>query len=133
MMLQVGVKVLLKSDDNKYLFLKRAASFGSGGQQWDIPGGRINVDESLDDALRREVREETDLELEQYELVAAQDIFAPDKDIHVVRLTYIGLAPKGKITISDEHAEYTWMTRDEAIKQPLDSYLAVVFEGSNRL
>lgn len=123
MTLQVGVKILLKSGSDKYLFLKRAESFKPGVQKWDIPGGRINVDETLDDALAREVYEETALKIDSYELLAAQDIFVEDKDLHVVRLTYIGKAIGDEITISDEHSEYKWMTKQQVINEPLDKYL----------
>lgn len=123
MTLQVGVKILLKSGSDKYLFLKRVESFKPGVQKWDIPGGRINVDETLDDALAREVYEETALKIDSYELLAAQDIFVEDKDLHVVRLTYIGKAIGDEITISDEHSEYKWMTKQQVINEPLDKYL----------
>jgi len=133
MILQVGVKVLLKSDNNKYLFLKRSANFKPGVQKWDIPGGRINVDEKLDEALAREVCEETGMELGKCELIAAQDIFAPDKDLHAVRLTYTAAALEESVTISNEHSEYKWMTKEEVIDQPLDSYVAMLFQDNSQL
>lgn len=100
MNLQVGVKALIERDGT-YLFLRRSADFKSGPQDWDIPGGRIEADEALADALRREVIEETGLSLDTIDtLLAAQDIFVPSKDLHVVRLTYLANAT-GDITISD--------------------------------
>lgn len=109
MKLQVGVKALIEQD-GKYLFLRRSADFKAGPQKWDIPGGRIDSDEALHDALERELREETALRLGRIErLITAQDIFVPPKDIHVVRLTYHASAT-GDVVISDEHDQYTWMT-----------------------
>lgn len=128
MKLQVGVKVLLVQD-NKYLFLRRSPSFKAGAQKWDIPGGRIETEEALLDALRREVYEETALELlDVSTLLAAQDIFAAEKDLHVVRLTYLASA-KGTIKISNEHDEYKWMDLQEILSDPnVDSYLRKVLE-----
>ncbi|MGE5298730.1 MAG: NUDIX domain-containing protein [Acidobacteriota bacterium] len=126
MELQVGVKALIEQD-GKYLFLRRDKAFQSGPQKWDIPGGRIKPEEALSDALIREVHEETGLELEQASvLLAAQDIFVPEKSLHVVRLTYSTVAV-GSVVLSEEHDDYKWMTRDEALAEPyIDSYLKEV-------
>ncbi len=128
MKLQVGVKALLVQD-NKYLFLRRSPSFKAGVQKWDIPGGRIEAGEALYDALYREIYEETALELiDVSSLLAAQDIFVTEKDLHVVRLTYLAKA-KGTIKISDEHDLYEWMDLQEILSDPnVDSYLRKVLE-----
>lgn len=126
MILQVGVKLLINDGSEKYLFLRRSPSFKPGIQKWDIPGGRINSDEPLDDALKREVREETGLEVESVELIAAQDIFVPAKDLHVVRLTYKGTTKSGEVKLSEEHSEYKWMTKEKVLTEPLDSYLEAI-------
>ena len=132
MELQVGVKALIVQD-GKYLFLRRDKAFQWGPQKWDIPGGRIKPEEALSDALIREVHEETGLELEQASvLLAAQDIFVPEKSLHVVRLTYSTVAV-GSVVLSEEHDDYKWMTRDEALAEPyIDSYLKEVLVEQRR-
>ena len=72
------------------------------------------------------------MELEKVEaLLAAQDIFAPDKDLHVIRLTYTGSAI-GEVTLSDEHDDYKWMTKAEIASEPLvDSYLKQILDEKN--
>ena len=128
MNIQVGVKALICRDD-KYLFLRRALTFRDGTQEWDIPGGRIEPAEALHVALAREVLEETGLVLDDTEvLLTAQDIFVPDSDVHVVRLTYRATAT-GTVVISDEHDGYKWMTRHEVLAEPyVDSYVRKVLE-----
>jgi 8-oxo-dGTP diphosphatase len=132
MRLQVGVKLLIEHD-GKYLFIRRAKAFKDGPQKWDIPGGRIEDGETLREALRREVREETSLVVVDNErILAAQDIFAPEKEIHVVRLTYLGMA-EGTIVLSDEHDSSRWMTLSEALDEDyVDSYLRRVLESLAR-
>ena len=128
MILQVGVKLLIKDSQGKYLFLKRSASYKTGSQPWDIPGGRINPDEPILEALTREIAEETGMTLtSDPTLIAAQDIFASEKDLHVVRLTYKGDAV-GEINVSDEHSEYEWLTIEEVLTQHVDSYLKDVLK-----
>lgn len=127
MELQVGVKILLKNKDGQYLVVCRnAEKYPEAGRQWEIPGGRINPGINLIENLRREVLEETGLEL-KYEpkLVTAQDILKPNK--HIVRLTYVGFAEEGPIKLSEEHTEYQWLSLEEISKlEPIDSYLKEV-------
>lgn len=131
MNLQVGVKVLIEKG-GRYLFLIRSQAFKAGPQKWDIPGGRIEVDEPLDQALAREVSEETGLVLSSsLELLAAQDIFASDKDLHVVRLTYLTRLDhsEGDVQISDEHDDYKWMSKADILaEEHVDNYLRDVVE-----
>ena len=124
--LQVGVKILLKNEDGKYLVVRRSAEkYPEVGAKWDIVGGRINAGFSLLENLKREVLEEIGLEI-KYEpkLITAQDILK--KEIHVVRLTYLGLAD-GEVKLSDEHSEYRWFSLEEISKlEPMDSYFKEV-------
>lgn len=123
MELQVGVKALLQNNEGKYLLLRRSSEkYPEAPQQWDIVGGRIDSGTSLFENLRREVMEETGLELQgEPKLVAAQDILRPPER-HIVRLTYIGKAD-GNPKLSGEHTEYKWFTREELERlENLDSY-----------
>lgn len=113
MELQVGVKVLLKNKANRYLLVKRSSlKYPEGFPEWDIVGGRINPGTLLLENLKREVKEETNLNLsEKIKLIAAQDILrVPGR--HVVRLTYLGEAD-GDPVLSDEHTEFKWFTMNE--------------------
>lgn len=127
MNLQVGVKALIKNSEDKYLFIKRSQLLGKEKEtQWDIPGGRIETNENLMEALAREIKEETGMDLfGEPELIAAQDIFVPAKDLHVVRLTYSAIS-EGEFKLSDEHVDYIWVTVKEAEKLNLDTYLRPV-------
>lgn len=109
--LQVGVKILLKNKENKYLLLQRSTEkYPEAGGQWDIPGGRIDIGTTLFDNLKREIKEETQLELvKQPKLLAAQDIILEDK--HVVRLTYVGEI-EGEPILDSDHTDYQWVSRE---------------------
>lgn len=111
--LQVGVKVLLKNPEGKFLVMRRSPEkYPESPLRWDIPGGRIDAGTTLMANLLREVHEETGLSLDGgAKLIAAQDIL---KNVgkHVVRLTYEGTA-EGEPTLSDEHVEYRWVSVEE--------------------
>jgi 8-oxo-dGTP diphosphatase len=126
--LQVGVKILLKNSGGKYLLLRRAKEkYPDVKDGWDIPGGRINVDTDLLENLKREIKEETGLELiGEPRLVAAQDIMKPDK--HVVRLTYVGEGD-GEIILSDEHDAFDWFSKEDLRRlENCDHYLLELIE-----
>ena len=129
MELQVGVKVLLKNPEGKYLLMRRSEQ-KYNSSKWDIPGGRINPGTSLGENLAREVMEETGLTLtSEPRVVCAQDIFATETR-HVVRITYIGAA-EGEPKLSDEHTEYRWVTFVELkamSADELDRYLKALLE-----
>jgi len=113
----VGVKILLRNKDGKYLLVRRSPDKypdASGG--WDIVGGRIETGSTLFDNLKREVKEETNLNLtEEPKLVSAQDILrVPGK--HIVRLTYTGLA-EGQVKLDEkENIEFEWLSINEIKK-----------------
>ena len=121
--LQVGVKVLLRNKDSKYLLLHRSPEkYPEVKDPWDIVGGRINPGTYLLDNLKREIREETQLDLiSEPKLIAAQDILRPDK--HVVRLTYIAEI-EGEPILDEDHTDYKWFTVEEmkGLGSQLDGY-----------
>jgi 8-oxo-dGTP diphosphatase len=125
MQLQVGVKVIIKNSNGLYLFLQKTELLQNETQQsWDIPGGRIDPNEPLLDALRREVSEEIGSELSgELQLINAQDIFVAAKDIHVIRLTYITTQDIDPITLSDEHQSYIWASAEDITALNVDPYL----------
>ena len=127
MELQVGVKIILQNTEGKYLMLLRSAiKYPEAGAKWEIAGGRINPGTSLLENLKREVIEETGLEVKgEPKLIAAQDIL---KTKHIVRLTYTGHAD-GEVKLSDEHTEFKWVGLEELKKlEPMDRYVKELLE-----
>lgn len=131
MNLQVGVKALIKNQNSQYLFLRRTMRLATDSDEtsWDIPGGRINADESLLDGLTREIEEEIGHTISTVPtLIAAQDIFVKAKDIHVVRLTYIIEENVPEILLSDEHDAHQWVSAPNLNNINIEPYLADVLK-----
>ena len=127
MELQVGVKVLLKNKEGKFLLIRRSPKkYPEVGPKWDIVGGRINPGTELMENLKREIKEEIGLEVAQDpKLIAAQDILrVPGR--HVVRLTHIGEI-EGEPKIDEESLEFGWFTMDQ-IKQMSEQELDIYFK-----
>ncbi|MDP3645990.1 MAG: NUDIX domain-containing protein [bacterium] len=128
MELQVGVKVLLKNREGKYLLMRRSPYEERGVGKWDIAGGRIEKGTEMMDNLAREVMEETGLTMKTApKLLAAQDIIWSDR--HVVRITYVADVD-GEPTLSREHSEYGWFTFDDMrTLDNMDDYLKVLLDN----
>lgn len=127
--LQVGVKALLKNKDGRFLLLRRnPKKYPEVELQWDIPGGRIDPGATLMENLKREIKEETALNLiSEPKLVAAQDILKI-AGRHVVRLTYIGEI-EGEPQIDAESLEFKWFRADELKhEKDLDGFLRELIE-----
>lgn len=120
--LKVGVKSLLINEEKEVLLVKRS-SFPEG--IWEIPGGRIDSHETLEEALKRELEEEVEIKsLDIIGILGAQDIFPEGGESHVVRITYISRVTSNLVTLSSEHSEFVWVKLDDIVKQtPIDPYL----------
>lgn len=70
--------------DGALLMVQRAHEPGKG--LWSLPGGRVKHGEFLADALRREVREETGLDVEVGELAGILEV--PGDEFHYVILDF---------------------------------------------
>jgi colanic acid biosynthesis protein WcaH len=84
------------------LFLRRNNK--PAKDQWWFPGGRIKKGESLEAALRREIVEETGLEITQHKLVNVYSRVFPER--HDVTIVYLCNCKEGKIKLNNEHSEY---------------------------
>ena len=111
---RVTQKALMVSG-GKILILKRALNEKSFPGLWDLPGGRLEHGESLEESLMREVKEETNLSVKILNLVSA---FSTEvKDGFGVFLIYRCKKNSDVIKICEEdHSEYKWETKEEIIK-----------------
>lgn len=92
---------------------------------WGIPGGKVKWGESSVDALRRELKEETNLDVGGIEFVLVQDCIHSKefyRDAHFVLLNYVCRC-EGDATLvqlNDEARDYRWVTLNEALELPLN-------------
>jgi phosphoglycolate phosphatase-like HAD superfamily hydrolase/ADP-ribose pyrophosphatase YjhB (NUDIX family) len=91
---------------------------------WGIPGGKIKWAESSEDALRRELKEETALDVTDIRFVLVQDCIHSKefyRDAHFVLLNYTCHAMgTPAVKLNDEAREFCWVTVAEALALPLN-------------
>jgi ADP-ribose pyrophosphatase YjhB (NUDIX family) len=88
--------------DGSLLFLRRKNNPAVG--QWWFAGGRIQKGESFEETLRREVKEETGLEIESYRFIKAYSRVFPER--HDITIAYLCKCRVAKIELDREHSEY---------------------------
>ncbi len=90
---------------------------------WGIPGGKIRRGEASIDALRREVREETALEIDDIRFVMVQDsIDSPEfmRPEHFILLNYLARATGTDVRLNDEAEEFRWLSPAAALAMDLN-------------
>ncbi len=95
--------------DGAVLLGRRANDPGRG--LWDLPGGFLQEGEDAEHALRREVREETGLELDNLEFIGTWNEAYWDRV--VLCLTWIASPAGGDERAGDDLAELRWFPADE--------------------
>jgi phosphoglycolate phosphatase len=103
--------------------------------RWGIPGGKIKRGEGSLDALRREIREETALGIDDVIFVMVQDcIDSPEfeRPEHFLLLNYVARALGTSVTLNDEAEEFRWLPVAEAraldLNEPTRILLAEAIE-----
>lgn len=96
-----GVEAMM-INDGALLLMKRNNDPAKG--MWWFPGGRIRRGETFEEALKREVTEETHINFEITRLIGVYNRIFPGR--HDVSIVYLCKATGTKIKLNKEHSEY---------------------------
>jgi 8-oxo-dGTP diphosphatase len=109
-----GVGALI-IDHDRILLVERGHEPLKG--YWSLPGGAVETGERMEDALRREILEETGLEVAVDHLLEVLERITPGEDgkaeYHYILIDYICHPTGGSLCASDDAARAEWFTEDE--------------------
>ena len=107
----LGVGALI-FDHDKLLIVERAGEPFKG--YWSLPGGILETGEKLDQGVRREVLEETGLEVEPLSVFEIFERIIPDAagrpEYHFVVIDYLCRAIGGRLAAASDVSRVAWVT-----------------------
>lgn len=116
---QKGKALLVRSDKwkNKYC----------------VPGGHIELGETIEDAIRREIKEETGLDIYDVEFALMQEFIFDEafhEKRHFIFLDFVCKtdASENKVVLNSESQEYVWVFSEESLKLSLEPYTRRLIE-----
>ncbi len=125
---RICLTAIVYNDAGKYLITKRSPDHHTFPGKWEVPGGGVELKDYIDipkttdtawyrvleNSLKREVREEVNLEIDQIEYLLDLTFIRPD-GIPVLVLSYFAHTRGGEVVLEEGGAtEYAWVTLEEA-------------------
>ncbi len=116
-----GVGVVVRKDDS-VLLIKRGRAPYLGA--WTIPGGAVELGESLRDAAIREIREECGIEIRLGDLLQAFDLMSRDEQgklqYHYIIIDFAATYAGGDLHAGDDVSDARWVVLSELEDYTLD-------------
>jgi len=117
----ISVSAVVVNDAGQVLMTQRRDN-----GHWEPPGGVLELAESILDGLRREVREETGLEIEPERLTGVYKNMPRGIVALVFRAHVVGGSPTDA---TDEAARVSWLSADEVLSRCAEAYAVRVLDA----
>jgi ADP-ribose pyrophosphatase YjhB (NUDIX family) len=125
----VTVGALIFDDTNKVLMVRTH----KWSNLWGIPGGKIKWGEPSEEALRRELKEETNLAITDIQFVLVQDCIHSKefyRDAHFILLNYTcRCVGRSRVRLNDEAREFKWVSVKRALAMPINAPTRVLLQA----
>jgi 8-oxo-dGTP pyrophosphatase MutT (NUDIX family) len=104
-------------DGGKFLLLRNNPKDPAhGGDYWFTVTGNIEADESLEEAVEREVKEETNLNVSEIFNLNWGSIYSCRGEDHSEN-NFLAFVKKGEVILNEEHIGFEWLDLDDFIKK----------------
>jgi mutator protein MutT len=106
------VRTIIENSRGRVLFLRRAqTAYGDGG--WCLPGGKVDYGETVEQAAKKELREETALECTAAQFLFHQDSLPSEPgSMHCINF-YFECEVAGNLEMNPESSAWAWIGPEE--------------------
>lgn len=131
----VGVAAVIWNDRREVLLIRRTKAPRNG--EGSLPGGKVEFGESLLLALKREIREETGLEIEVAGLIdvveSIDDATAGAEGLHFVLIDYAARVISGEAIAASDAADATWVPIAKLVDYPMWDEMRRIIQRSEKI
>ncbi len=111
-----------------FLVLKRSPRADFFPDYWDFPGGKLEPNEDLRTGIEREVFEETGLTINAEKIIGTYKMTLKDIPHQFTVYATKLLSPHEEVTLSREHTQSKWVTKEELLKLKIEPYMVEYFK-----
>jgi 8-oxo-dGTP diphosphatase len=111
------VDAVITAEDDKIIFIRRKNPPYQGS--WALPGGFVEYGETVEEAVLREVKEETGISIEIQELLGVYSHLERDPRGHMITVCFLALKTEGDLKADTDAAEVSSFTVHEALEMDL--------------
>lgn len=116
----VAVGAVIQDDKNRILLVKHKAERGGYWQgKWICPGGELEVGEEIREGIKREIKEETNLDMQLMKpLVPFERIVKTNAKttLHVIYIDYVAKLLDGELKVASDVGEALWIEKKDIPK-----------------
>ena len=114
--IMIGVGALIEDETGRILLVKHIPERGGFWQgKWICPGGALEVGETIEEGIKREVKEETQLEIDLLAPLYPLDRVVRERDdvsLHVVYIDYLARVTGGELKAGSDIGEAMWVEKE---------------------
>ena len=123
------VRGIIKNDNGEILIVKRHPKSRTDPEMWELPGGKVEKAEHFADALVREIKEETNLDVSVGDFAeAVQNDYMHKRTVQL--MMYL-CDVEGEVKISEEHTDWMWASLEKIRGLEISTSLKKMLEKRN--
>lgn len=113
-----AVRLIVTDDAGRILILRRSNT-RHGADLWCLPGGKVDYGDTVDDAVRKELKEETGLDCVEARFLFYQDSLPlTPGTMHCINF-YFACRTSGEVALNEESSAFRWIGQEELAATPL--------------
>ncbi len=115
-MIMIGVGAVIEDGAGRILLVKHIPERGGFWQgKWICPGGELELGETIEEGIKREVKEETQLEIDLVAPLHPFDRIVRSNDkvtLHVIYIDYLARVTGGKLKPGSDIGQAIWVEKE---------------------